>query len=96
MVWLMQNCTVIISDSGGIQEEAPTFKKPILVTRDVSERPEGVEFGFSKLVGTNKELIIESAKYYLNNNFTNNQPNPYGDGNACKKIVDFIINLNWS
>ncbi len=96
MVWLMQNCTVIISDSGGIQEEAPTFKKPIIVTRDVSERPEGVEFGFSKLVGTNKELIIESAKYYLNNNFTNNQSNPYGDGNACKKIVDFIVNLNWS
>ena len=65
MVWLLEQSSLIISDSGGIQEEAPTFKKHILVTRDVSERPEGVEKGFSTLVGTNKDLIVEKAKYYL-------------------------------
>jgi UDP-N-acetylglucosamine 2-epimerase (non-hydrolysing) len=94
MVWLIQNCTFIISDSGGIQEEAPTFKKPILVTRDVSERPEGVEKGFSKLVGTKKHLIVESAKYLLENGFETQSKNPYGDGKASKRILDFLLNLN--
>ncbi len=94
MVWLIQNCTLIISDSGGIQEEAPTFNKPILVTRDVSERPEGVEKGFSKLVGTQKHLIVENAKYLLENGFETQSKNPYGDGKASKRIVDFLLNLN--
>jgi UDP-N-acetylglucosamine 2-epimerase (non-hydrolysing) len=94
MVWLIQNCTLIISDSGGIQEEAPTFHKPILVTRDVSERPEGVEKGFSKLVGTQKHLIVENAKYLLENGFVTQNKNPYGDGKASKRIVDFLLNLN--
>jgi UDP-N-acetylglucosamine 2-epimerase (non-hydrolysing) len=94
MVWLIQNCTLIISDSGGIQEEAPTFNKPILVTRDLSERPEGVEKGFSKLVGTEKHLIVENAKYLLENGFETQSKNPYGDGKASKRIVDFLLNLN--
>jgi len=94
MVWLMQNCTLIISDSGGIQEEAPTFHKPILVTRDVSERPEGVEKGFSKLVGTEKHLIVKKAKDLLENGFETENENPYGDGNASQRIVDFLLNIN--
>src|SRR5680860_594144 len=61
MLWLMQECSLIISDSGGIQEEAPTFKKPVLVTREVSERMEGVEVGFSFLVGTDKNRIVEET-----------------------------------
>ena len=65
MVWLLDKCSLIISDSGGIQEEAPTFNKHVLVTREVSERSEGVDKGFSTLVGTNKELIVEKANYFL-------------------------------
>ncbi len=92
MVWLMSKCALIISDSGGIQEEAPTFNKHILVTREVSERPEGVRDGFSTLVGNNKELIVEKAKHYLNTNLVMHKQNPYGDGNASKKIVEFLSN----
>jgi UDP-N-acetylglucosamine 2-epimerase (non-hydrolysing) len=90
MVWLMQHCSLIISDSGGIQEEAPTFKKHILVTREVSERPEGVETGFSTLVGTNKDLIVENALYYLKNGFSPLNENPYGEGDASEKIVIYL------
>jgi UDP-N-acetylglucosamine 2-epimerase (non-hydrolysing) len=93
MVWLLKNATLIISDSGGIQEEAPAFCKPILVTRSVSERPEGIEKGFSILVGTDKEIIVEKANYFLNNPFNNNNENPYGDGFASQKIVDFLLNI---
>ena len=91
MVWLLQNCTLIISDSGGIQEEAPTFNKTILITRNVSERPEGIEKGYSFLVGTNKKVIIEKAKYFLEKKTQSLSKNPYGDGTASKKIVDFIL-----
>ncbi|MGL2966843.1 non-hydrolyzing UDP-N-acetylglucosamine 2-epimerase [Flavobacterium sp. XGLA_31] len=91
MVWLMKNCSLIISDSGGIQEEAPTFKKHILVTREVSERPEGIQEGFSTLVGTNKTLIIQKAKEYLGKGFEPTNQNPYGDGNACKAIVKYLL-----
>lgn len=94
MVWLMKNCTLIISDSGGIQEEAPTFKKHILVTREVSERPEGVKSGFSTLVGTDKNTIVEKAKSYLNNGFEPTNENPYGDGKASQKIAIFLLNSN--
>lgn len=90
LVWLMQKATLIISDSGGIQEEAPTFNKPILVTREVSERPEGVEKGFSTLVGTDTNLIVERANYYLQHAFHSNHKNPYGDGTASQKIVNFL------
>jgi len=92
MLWLMQECNIIISDSGGIQEEAPTFKKPVLVTRGVSERMEGVEAGFSFLVGTDKNKIVEEAARLLNHppDFKNTA-NPYGDGKAAEKIVEFLI-----
>ena len=94
MVWLLDKCSLIISDSGGIQEEAPTFQKHILVTREVSERPEGVESGFSTLVGTKKELIVEKANHFLKNGFLSTVINPYGDGEASKKIVEYLLKLN--
>lgn len=92
MLWLMKNCSLIISDSGGIQEEAPTFKKPVLVTREVSERIEGVEAGFSVLVGTNKHKIILEAQKLINNppDFKDKN-NPYGDGEASKRIIKELI-----
>jgi len=92
MLWLMQQCSFIISDSGGIQEEAPTFKKPVLVTREVSERIEGVEVGFSFLVGTDKDKIVEESIRLLNHppDFKNTA-NPYGDGKAAKQIVRFLL-----
>jgi len=91
MVWLMQHCNLIISDSGGIQEEAPAFKKPVLVTREVSERMEGVEAGFSFLVGTNKDKIVTEAIRILDNPPDySGIDNPYGDGKAAEKIVEFL------
>lgn len=91
MLWLMQQCSLIISDSGGIQEEAPTFKKPVLVTREVSERMEGVEAGFSFLVGTDKDKILKEAIRLLNHppDFSGID-NPYGDGRAAFRIVEFL------
>jgi len=92
MLWLMQQCSIIISDSGGIQEEAPAFNKPVLVTRKVSERMEGVEAGFSFLVGTNKDKIVEEAIRILSHppDF-NKSKNPYGDGTASKQIVNILL-----
>ena len=92
MIWLMNKCSFIISDSGGIQEEAPTLKKHVLVTRDVSERPEGLEMGFSTLVGTNKDIIVEKANHFIKNPFITSLDNPYGDGTASTKIVEFLYN----
>jgi len=91
MVWLIKNCDLIISDSGGIQEEAPTFKKPVLVTREYTEREEAVEAGFSILTGTNIKKIVTNAIRLLKSppNFEN-IPNPFGDGHSAKKIVDFL------
>lgn len=93
MLWLMQECNMIISDSGGIQEEAPAFKKPVIVTREVSERMEGVETGFSFLVGTDKDKILAESIRLLN--YSPNYleiVNPYGDGKAAFKIVEFLKN----
>lgn len=91
MLWLMDNCDLIITDSGGIQEEAPSFKKPVLVTRDISERMEGVEAGFCVLTGTCKSKIVEEVNRILNNppDFYKAE-NPYGDGRAAKKIVKIL------
>ncbi len=93
MLWLMQKCALIISDSGGVQEEAPTFKKPVLVTREVSERMEGVASGFAILVGTDKNKIVEETIRLLNYppDFSD-IANPYGDGEAAFKIVEFLKN----
>ncbi|MDT0686847.1 non-hydrolyzing UDP-N-acetylglucosamine 2-epimerase [Autumnicola psychrophila] len=94
MLWLMQRAEVIISDSGGIQEEAPAFGKPVLVTREFSERMEGVEAGFSVLVGTNRSKIVEQTTRLLNNPpDLKKKPNPYGDGKAAERIVGFLKDL---
>ena len=87
---------MIITDSGGIQEEAPSLGKPVLVMRDTTERPEGIKAGTLKLVGTNEEVIYNEANILLNNKQEyekmSKASNPYGDGNASKRIVDEIIN----
>jgi UDP-N-acetylglucosamine 2-epimerase (non-hydrolysing) len=95
-VWLMNLSYLIITDSGGVQEEAPSLGKPVLVMRDTTERPEAVEVGTVLLVGTNKEAIFKEANRLLNNKEAYNKMsklhNPYGDGKACKKIVEFVLN----
>ncbi|MCF8272799.1 MAG: UDP-N-acetylglucosamine 2-epimerase (non-hydrolyzing) [Flavobacteriaceae bacterium] len=95
-VWLMSKSMLIISDSGGIQEEAPSLNIPVLVTRDTTERDEGIKSGCSILVGTNTNKIIHEANIILDSDKEKNKPtNPYGDGLAAIKIVDFIQNNNW-
>lgn len=93
-IWLMNKSKLIITDSGGVQEEAPSLGKPVLVMRDTTERPEAVEVGTVKLVGTNKNLIVSETLDLLNNKERFNQMsrlhNPYGDGKACERIVEFI------
>jgi UDP-N-acetylglucosamine 2-epimerase (non-hydrolysing) len=96
-VWLMQQSFLIVSDSGGIQEEAPSLGKPVLVTRNTSERPEGVMAGFSKLVGTDKDKIINIIQELLENfDGFENKSNPYGNGNAAKNIISFLQNKSES
>ena len=92
MLELLNACSLIITDSGGIQEEAPSLGKMVLVTRATSERMEGIEQGFAKLVGTQKEKIVEKAIEYLDFPKTiNNQNNPYGDGKAAELIVNYLL-----
>ena len=97
-IWLMNRSKLIITDSGGVQEEAPSLGKPVLVLRDTTERPEAVDVGTVLLVGTNKELIISETLDLLENEdrfkLMSELHNPYGDGNACKRIVKFINQLN--
>ena len=85
---------MILTDSGGIQEEAPSLGKPVLVMRDTTERPEGIEAGTLKLVGTTEEVIYENFKLLLNNEEAykamSQASNPYGDGHACERIADVI------
>jgi UDP-N-acetylglucosamine 2-epimerase (non-hydrolysing) len=93
-VYLMSQSYLILTDSGGIQEEAPSLGKPVLVMRDTTERPEAVEMGTVKLVGSNKDNIIKEVQDLLNNSIEyqrmSKAHNPYGDGKSCKKIVEFI------
>lgn len=96
-IWLMNRSKIIITDSGGVQEEAPSLGKPVLVMRDTTERPEAVEVGTVLLVGTNEKLIVVKALDLLNNNESfekmSKLHNPYGDGLASKRIVNFIKKL---
>ena len=91
----INKCYFIMSDSGGVQEEAPSLGKPVLVLRDTTERPEGIEAGTLKLVGTNTENIYQQAKLLLSSkelyDKMSHSSNPYGDGHASKRIVDAII-----
>ena len=93
-IWLMNRSKIIITDSGGVQEEAPSLGKPVLVMRDTTERPEAVEAGTVLLVGTNEDLIVSEALNLLNNKDVfekmSKLDNPYGDGFASKRIVEFI------
>lgn len=85
---------LILTDSGGIQEEAPSLGKPVLVMRDTTERPEGIKAGTLKLVGTDEEVIYENFRLLLENieayNAMSQASNPYGDGFACKRIADIL------
>lgn len=96
-IWLMNISKLVITDSGGVQEEAPSLGKPVLVMRETTERPEAVEAGTVLLVGTNKNLIINETLDLLENESRFRKMseihNPYGDGNACKRIVKFINQL---
>lgn len=93
-VWLMEKSYLIITDSGGIQEEAPSLGKPVLVMRDTTERPEAVDSGTVILVGTNKDKIVKETNKLLSNTVTYRKMsklhNPYGDGTASQKIVNYI------
>jgi UDP-N-acetylglucosamine 2-epimerase (non-hydrolysing) len=93
-VFLMSQSDLILTDSGGIQEEAPTLGVPVLVMRDTSERPEGIEAGSAILVGTDTEKIVAETQKLLNNKTEykrmSNVVNPYGDGKASKRIVRII------
>lgn len=97
-VWLMNQSYIIITDSGGVQEEAPSLGKPVLVMRDTTERPEAVEAGTVILVGTDKNRIIEECNSLLNDQERYKKMsalhNPYGDGKACQRIVDHIKELS--
>ena len=96
-IWLMNRSKIIITDSGGVQEEAPSLGKPVLVMRENTERPEAVDAGTVILVGTDKNLIVNETLELLNNknHFKRMSEliNPYGDGHACEKIVKYILGL---
>ncbi|MFQ3188755.1 MAG: UDP-N-acetylglucosamine 2-epimerase (non-hydrolyzing) [Gammaproteobacteria bacterium] len=95
-VYLMTRSYLILTDSGGIQEEAPSLGKPVLVMRDTTERPEAVDAGTVKLVGTSAETITAEVTRLLNDEAVYQQMsfahNPYGDGNACRRILDTLKN----
>lgn len=93
-VYLMEKSNIVLTDSGGIQEEAPGLGKPVLVMRDTTERPEAVDAGTVKLVGTNYHLIMSEVAKLLDSKIAyehmSKAVNPYGDGHACEKIVDAL------
>lgn len=91
---LMKRASILLTDSGGVQEEGPTLKKPILVLRETTERPEGVKMGFSKLVGTNPEKIIKACKQALKKGCQAKGKNPYGDGKTSERIVSILEKHN--
>lgn len=94
-VCLMEHCYLILTDSGGIQEEAPSFKKPVLVMRQVSERPDGIRLGVAKLVGTSRKTIaVECTKLLRNQSLYQTmikKGNPYGDGKASDRILNILL-----
>ena len=93
-VYLMEKSTIVLTDSGGIQEEAPGLGKPVLVMRDTTERPEALESGTVHLVGTNHDLIISEVSLLLDDPVAYDRMskavNPYGDGKACSRVVDAL------
>jgi UDP-N-acetylglucosamine 2-epimerase (non-hydrolysing) len=97
MIWLLNKSYIVLTDSGGIQEEAPSLGKPVLVMRDVTERMEGIEAGTAMLVGTEKENIIREVYKLLDYpgeyELMSKAKNPYGEGDSSKKIVDILCRL---
>ncbi|MFH4747724.1 UDP-N-acetylglucosamine 2-epimerase (non-hydrolyzing) [Vibrio harveyi] len=95
-IYLMSRAHIILTDSGGIQEEAPSMGKPVLVMRDTTERPEAVDAGTVKLVGTGVEKITSSLNVLLTDNHAYQEMsfahNPYGDGKACQRILNKLVN----
>ncbi len=98
-VWLMDRSALIMTDSGGVQEEAPTLRKPVLVMRETTERPEAIEAGAARLVGTSVERIVAGASLLLTDaaEYAACQidRNPYGDGCAAERIVDWMLEQDW-
>lgn len=96
-VFLMEKADIVLTDSGGIQEEAPGLGKPVLVMRDTTERPEAVEAGTVKLVGTNYQAIIDNVSRLLTDTTEyekmSKANNPYGDGKACERIINKILTI---
>ena len=92
----MNYSSFILTDSGGLQEEAPSLGKPVLLMRTTTERPEAVEAGTVKLVGTNKQTIVDETMRLLNNSEAYRKMayahNPYGDGSASEKIMEALMN----
>ena len=93
-IYLLKHAYLVLTDSGGIQEEAPSLGKPVLVMRDVTERPEAVEAGTVELVGANEKRIVDSVSRLLDDDAhyqrMSRAHNPYGDGNACGRIVEAL------
>lgn len=99
-VWLMDRSSVILTDSGGVQEEGPSLKKPILVMRETTERPEAMEAGAVELVGTSIERIVDRVSTLLEDpvEYAQRQieTNPYGDGSAAQRIVELMLKQEWA
>jgi UDP-N-acetylglucosamine 2-epimerase (non-hydrolysing) len=95
LVFLLKKCDFVVTDSGGIQEEAPSLGKPVLVTREVTERPEAIEFGSAKLIGTDDRLLLEEMAELLDNpeayRRMSQVSNPYGDGHASPRIAARLL-----
>ncbi len=89
-IWMMKRATLILTDSGGIQEEAPFLGKPVLVLRDVTERPEAVSAGVARLVGTDRVAIVAATRAALAAEPAADNVSPYGDGHAAARIVDVL------
>jgi len=99
-VWLLDRSTLVLTDSGGIQEEAPALRKPVLVLREVTERPEAVESGAAEVVGTSVASIVDSAAHLLTDaaEYARRQidHHPYGDGRAAERILQLMLDRAWN
>lgn len=97
IVYVLNNSILVLTDSGGVQEEAPALNIPVLVLRDTTEREEGVESGCSRLVGTDSDTIVNQVNLLLKDEIEYqkmaNSPNPYGDGKAAERIADYLFSI---
>lgn len=91
---MLEKCHLILTDSGGVQEEAPSFRKPVLILRNVTERQEGIRAGVARLVGMETERIFREVKRLLTSRTAYKKmqarKNPYGDGHACKRVLRIL------